>query len=850
MNRARWILTALLGGVACAKDRTPTIADLQPKAIEIRTDAKVDASAARAMDNYRKFLELRRTDPQLRAEALRRLGDLHLESGELERMEKEIALLDVQGAEAIKLYTTLLKAYPDYPRNDQVLYQLARAYETTGQTPAALATLDRLVREYPQSPQLDEVHFRRGEILFSARRYEEAQMAYEQVIATGRRSQFYSQSRYKHGWSLYKQSLNEESLPSFASVLDALLVRGDGANARLVPLERLSRANRELVDDTLRVMSITFANEEGAQGLERFLARRGAAPLYAHQMYRRLGDLYVEKQRYQDAANTYRAYVARNPLDAYSPDLAIAAIAAYRQGGFTQLVLDGEREFVDRYKFSGPFWQGRERSAFPQVVQQLKLSLKNVATWQHANAQRSKKPEDFLQAAQAYRELLDSFPAENDTPENRFLLAETLFEARQFADASVEYARTAYDYARNAKSATAGYASLVARDKHAAQLSGAARAQWHRESIDAGIRFAETFPEHPESGLVITRAAQDLFELPDLPSAILISEKVLSHPGVDPPKKRIAYTIIAQSQFELGQFAQAEQAFIRARDLLPPNDKLRSELTERLATSVYRQAEARRNAGDLAGAADDFLRVASVAPDSPIRETAEYDAASALVNLRDWNRAIGVLTAYRVRYPQSKYAREVTRNLAVAYNELGRAGEAAGEFERIGFDPSEERALQREALQTAADLYEKAGNRGKSIAMLERFVQQFPTPVPDAIEARQRLLDFALSGGDAARATFWRREIIRTDAAAGGERTDRTRTLAARAQLALAHPARDAFLAIKLTLPLKKSLDAKRKALETAMQGYRAASEYRVQEVMSAASYQIAEMYRQLAKDL
>ena len=46
---------------------------------------------------------------------------------------------DAQGAEAIKLYTSLLKSYPDYPRNDQVLYQLARAYETTGQPEAALA---------------------------------------------------------------------------------------------------------------------------------------------------------------------------------------------------------------------------------------------------------------------------------------------------------------------------------------------------------------------------------------------------------------------------------------------------------------------------------------------------------------------------------------------------------------------------------------------------------------------------------------------------------------------------------------------------------------------------------------
>ena len=59
--------------------------------------------------------------------------------------------IDLQGAEAIKLYTTLLKAYPDYPRNDQVLYQLARAYETTGQPEQALATLDRMVEKYPRS---------------------------------------------------------------------------------------------------------------------------------------------------------------------------------------------------------------------------------------------------------------------------------------------------------------------------------------------------------------------------------------------------------------------------------------------------------------------------------------------------------------------------------------------------------------------------------------------------------------------------------------------------------------------------------------------------------------------------
>ena len=145
----------------------------------VQPDQKVEASAARAMDNYRRFLELQKTDPQLRAEALRRLGDLNMEAGEGERMAGEASTIDAQGAEAIKLYTSLLKSYPDYPRNDQVLYQLARAYETTGQPEKALATLDDVLRKYPRSPQMDEVQFRRGELLFSAKEYRPAQDAYD-----------------------------------------------------------------------------------------------------------------------------------------------------------------------------------------------------------------------------------------------------------------------------------------------------------------------------------------------------------------------------------------------------------------------------------------------------------------------------------------------------------------------------------------------------------------------------------------------------------------------------------------------------------------------------------------------
>jgi hypothetical protein len=122
-------LAVFVGDIALAADSKDsdqrTIKDLGKKPVAVKQDTKLETNAGKAMENYRKFLELQKTDPQLRAESMRRLGDLNLDAGEVERMEKEVTAIDLQGGEAIKLYATLLKAYPNYARNDQVLYQLA-----------------------------------------------------------------------------------------------------------------------------------------------------------------------------------------------------------------------------------------------------------------------------------------------------------------------------------------------------------------------------------------------------------------------------------------------------------------------------------------------------------------------------------------------------------------------------------------------------------------------------------------------------------------------------------------------------------------------------------------------------
>ena len=847
-------IAALCAGVAFDAGAAPrkkekTIGEISQRPVVIQPDQKVEASSQRAMENYRRFLELQKTDPQLRAEALRRLGDLNMEAGEGERMATEAGSIDAQGAEAITLYTSLLKSYPDYPRNDQVLYQLARAYETTGQPEKALASLDDILRRYPRSPQMDEVQFRRGELLFSSKQYQPAEQAYGFVVKKGEGSTFLTQSLYKHGWSLFKQGLNEDSLPSFAGVLDRTMLTKQGR--ALIPVEKLPRAARELADDTLRVMAVTFSyDEDSVAAIDRFLAGHNN-PAYAPILYSRLGDLYVEKERFQDAAAVYRAYATREPNSEYSPGLSQQAIEAYRKGGFTALVLEGKREYVALYNYGTSFWQGRNKADYPNIARELKLNLKDVATYFHANAQKSKKADEFLEAARWYRTYLESFPDDPESFGTHYLLSETLYSAEDYQGAAAEFTRTAYNYPRNPRSAAAAYAALGSFAKYEDKLDPAAKAEAHKLAIDAGVKFGTSFPEHPDSAGVLTRAAEDIFAAKDLQRSIEVANLVLAHqPPADQPKRRIAHTIVGQSHFDLLNFAEAEKGFIAARALTPPSDKMNADLTERIAASVYRQAEAKQKAGDNLGAVDDFLRISQVAGASKIAAQAEYDAGASLINLKEYPRAIQVLERFRSNNPKSEYTADVTRKLAVAYGETGQAGQAAVEFERIALNPAESRDIQREATLSAADLYAKANNTPKAVTMLERFVVTYPTPVADSIEARQKLADIAGNAGNIEGQRRWQREIIAADRNAGAGRTDRTQYLAAKSQLALAAPARDAFRDIPLVLPLKASLAKKRKAMESALTAYKSATEYRVAEVTTLATYEIAEIYRKLGQDV
>ncbi len=361
--------------------------------------------------------------------------------------------------EAIVLYNRLLTEYPSYKNSDQVLYQMARAYDELGRTDEAIETMERLIRTNPHSAHLDEVQFRRGEYFFTRRRYRDAESAYLDIAKLGTTSEFYELALYKLGWTFYKQEFYEEALQKYIALLDYKVSIGYDFD------QKHDEDNDRRVADTFRVVSLSFSNLGGPETLPEYFSKFGNRS-YEDRIYSSLGEHYLGKLRYDDAAKTYKAFVALYPFHRAAPRFSMRVVDTFTQGGFPKLVLESKREFASTYGLKAEYWRHFKPEESPEVMAYLKTNLKDLATHYHAQYQDAneadEKLKNYREASQWYGAYLESFPKEADSASVNFQLAELLLENKDFGEAAKQYERTAYGYAPHPQSAAAGYAAIYA----------------------------------------------------------------------------------------------------------------------------------------------------------------------------------------------------------------------------------------------------------------------------------------------------------------------------------------------------------------------------------------------------
>jgi len=907
------LASTLAVGCAVRSARSPagTLAELR----EMRPDVEeipVEQGLQRAMEGYRRYLE-EAPETSMTPEAMRRLADLQLEqefgihggtdgsrdlaapesgrtpssvdaraaiadgapSGEGDRESdrefeaRATAAMDPASAggeglpegaihpgdeppsgplEAIALYDRLLAEYPEYEHRDQVLYQKARAYDELGRTEEAIETMERLIAASPYSEHVDEVQFRRGEYFFTRRRYRDAESAYGAILAIGPRSSYYEYALYKLGWTLYKQELYEDALHRYMAVLDYKLSIGyDFDQAHEEDDERR-------VADTFRVISLSFSNLGGPEAIEDYFAEFGERS-YEDRVYANLGEHYLAKLRYDDAAKTYRAFVALHPFHRQAPLFGMRVVDTFTEGAFPKLVLEAKREFATTYALDAEYWRHFAPEDLPEVVAYLESDLNDLATHYHALYQDAEdgddRQADYREALRWYGDYLRFFPEDGDTPSIHYRYADLLLEHGDFGDAAREYERTAYDYPTHEQSAAAGYAAVYAhRQRLAASRDADDRAAARRETVASSLRFSEAFPDHEHAATVLAAAADDQYEMKDYAAAVDSATRVVDgYPDADGAILRSAWIVVAHGSFDLARYPEAERAYGRVLAATPQDDESYAGFVDNLAASIYRQGQLADEAGDPRAAADHFLRVRTAAPTSTIRPTAEYDAGVALIALENWTEAAEILETFRATYAGHPLELEATRLIAHAYREDGRMSRAADEYVRVATE-TEDPAVRGEALLVAGDLYERSGAAERALDAYGRYVQAFPDPVELALETRAKIAAIHETAGDDERYREALAEIVRVDAEAGPGRTARTRTIAGRSALVLAERLYRDFAAVELRQPFETSLQDKRRRMDLAMDRMARLVDYEIADVTAAATFYMAEGYLEFSRAL
>jgi len=835
-----------------------TVEDLVTSPIDYPLASMVSPERLHAIEQYQTYLQKTEFKTHY-GEALRRVADLELEISEEERhgVEGVGGGADEAAIKAIKLssiehYNTYLRTYPGHEKNDLVLYQLAKAYDLVGEIDKAMQAMNSIVKDYPQSRHIDEVQFRRGEILFVDREFAQAEQAYANIVVDYPQSPLYEKALYKLGWTQFKQSHYKQTLQTYIQLLDIKEAEQKIDQYGISP--SVAKSEKDFIVDSLRVTSLSLSYLDGYKTIGPTFKDKGLK-LYLPLIYEQLGKLYAKKERFVDAADTFMAYTKKYPQSVLSPKFHSLALQVYIDGKLNHKVLDSKMLYVKNYGVGTKFWKQQTIEDQNKIRPDLIRHIRELSQHFHAQARKSKKLKDFKVAASWYQTFLSSFPKDKEAASMNFLYAEALYDARLYHKALAEYEKSAYQYPAHNKSAEAGYAALLTYGVLLKQPKQKQLAKLRQQSLNSSIRFSNTFPNDKHAPAVITKTAENLLDTKNYILAAEFAKRIIDNKlNKQAGLQRTASIVYAHAQYELAQYAEAEKAYMLAINHVPGKDKgsvkLRAELIDKLAASIYKQAETFKTKGEMKLAAFHFLRVAKVAPSSSIRATAEYDAATLYMSLKEWQTASGILENMR-RAPKvsAQFAQGISSKLVLIYTELGRFDKAAKELNILSSfakNPEDHRKLTWQA----AEMYEKAGKLAKANGLYIKYIAKYPKPFLQNIEAYDRVCVFYKSKKQAKQRKQWLNKLIAAEKRGGKQRNDRSRYLAAGAALELAQPGILQYQQVKLKIPLKKSLRTKKKRMEQAIGSLKEVMAYKVAEFSTASTYQMGEIYNHLAHSL
>jgi len=342
-------------------------------------------------------------------------------------------------------FQEVIDQYPYFARADFAYYMLAYCLTEQNDLLGAIEIYKQLIAKFPQSEFVPESHVRMGELYFDENQMSLAIAEYNKVLKFPN-SKFYDKALFKLGWSYYRLTAGDpEQLSTavdyFTKVLEFYATR---------PTASL-RGGDDLRQESVDYIAISFTDmdDKGYPMAIKFIE--------AHKNYKwnkdilsKMGDVYFERDRYDEAKLIIEERIRRWPNDPDNPKIHMKVVdALITLGRYEDAIAVGE-QIAGLY---GPDSEWAKANSGKSTVisrtqkQRAKLLFAS-ATFHHENAQRDKRENGmdsagpkFERAAVSYEQFLASFPDAKDSYEASFNLGECYFEIQNYQKAVIHYGK-------------------------------------------------------------------------------------------------------------------------------------------------------------------------------------------------------------------------------------------------------------------------------------------------------------------------------------------------------------------------------------------------------------------------
>lgn len=367
---------------------------------------------------------------------------------------------------SIKLYKEIIKRFTDYEDLGAVYYMLGFCYsdETARHLDSERAkeTYEALVANVEDSIYTNQALFRLGNIAFEENPVPgqphplEVSIAYYKGVIdyferravdepaknwSSRDQKLFEGALYKYAWAYYKLDRAdyddlEFAITKFVSLLDwaeALIAENQAADLR---------------PETIRYVAISFADISSELATDpmryavQWLARLGNKP-WQFDVLSELAAVLVEQARYEEAIAAYTLLQERFPLRPEAPEFQNRIVEIWQN----MPVPDADASSFARVRLTEQYgpksaWNKANQDnpdALSKASDYILNSLEWVAISYHTRAIRTNDPNDFLLAAERYKEYLDTYPFAKNAYDLNFWLAECLFYGQRWEAAITQY---------------------------------------------------------------------------------------------------------------------------------------------------------------------------------------------------------------------------------------------------------------------------------------------------------------------------------------------------------------------------------------------------------------------------